>query len=267
MNCLLQKELLYALMGTGFTCLATIMGAGLVFFFKDDMSPKMQKVFLGFTAGVMIAAAVWSLLTPALEMARAQGQNVPLAVGGGFLLGGVFLMILDRFLPHMHLNSNEAEGIPTKMGRSTMLVLAVTLHNVPEGMAVGLAFAGAAQNPTAGALAGAIALAIGMGLQNVPEGAAISLPLRSEGLSKWRAFTYGALSGVVEPVFGLLTVLVAGSIIGIMPLVLSFAAGAMIYVVVEELIPEANLGEHSHVGTVSVMTGFLVMMLLDVMLG
>lgn len=263
---MLERELLYALMGTGFTCLATVFGAGMVFLFKKDLSPKMQKIFLGFAAGVMIAAAVWSLLIPAMDMAREQGQNVAFTVGGGFLLGGVFLMVLDGILPHMHLNSNEAEGLPSGLGRSTMLVLAVTLHNVPEGMAVGLAFAAAAQDSSAGALAGAVALAIGMGLQNFPEGAAISLPLRSEGMSKARAFTYGALSGVVEPFFGVLTVLVAGSIMGVMPWVLAFAAGAMIYVVVEELIPEANLGEHSHTGTVSVMTGFLVMMLLDVML-
>ena len=264
---MLQRELLYAALGTGFTCLATVLGAGMVFFFKKDMSHTMQKVFLGFAAGVMIAASVWSLLIPAMDMAESRGQNVLLPVGGGFLLGGLFLMALDRLLPHLHIGSDEAEGLPAHWKRTTMIVLAVTLHNIPEGMAVGLSFSVAAQDTASGALAAALALAIGMGLQNFPEGAAISLPLRSEGDRPGRAFLCGAASGVVEPIFGLLTVLVAGSITGVMPWVLSFAAGAMIYVVVEELIPEAHLGEHSHVGTVSVMAGFLCMMLLDVLLG
>ncbi len=263
----LELLLLYALLGTGFTCLATVLGAAMVFLFKKDMSPTMQKVFLGFAAGVMTAASVWSLLIPALEMAEASGQNALLSVGGGFVLGGGFLMLLDRLLPHLHLGSEEAEGLPARLKRSTMVALAVTLHNIPEGMAVGLAFSVAAQDVGAGALAGAIALAVGMGLQNFPEGAAVSLPLKSHGMSNGKAFLFGSLSGVVEPVFGLLTVLVAGSIAGVMPLILSFAAGAMIYVVVEELIPEAQLGQHSHAGTISVMVGFLVMMLLDVMLG
>lgn len=264
---MLQRELMFALLGTGFTCLATILGAGMVYFFKKDIGQTMQRVFLGFAAGVMIAASVWSLLIPAMEMAESQGQNVFLPVGGGFAIGGAFLMLLDRLLPHLHLDSDEPEGLPAHFKRTTMVTLAVTLHNIPEGMAVGLAFSVAAQSPEAGALAGAVALAIGMGLQNFPEGAAISLPLRAQGISKNKSFLCGAASGVVEPIFGMLTVLVAGSIGGIMPWILSFAAGAMIYVVVEELIPEAHLGEHSHAGTASVMVGFLVMMLLDVMLG
>ena len=264
---MLQRELLYAALGTGFTCLATVLGAGMVFFFKKDMSHTMQKVFLGFAAGVMIAASVWSLLIPAMDMAESRGQNVLLPVGGGFLLGGLFLMALDRLLPHLHIGSDEAEGLPAHWKRTTMIVLAVTLHNIPEGMAVGLSFSVAAQDTASGALAAALALAIGMGLQNFPEGAAVSLPMRSQGVGLWKAFACGAASGIVEPIFGLLTVLVAGSITGVMPWVLAFAAGAMIYVVVEELIPEAQLGEHSHAGTVSVMMGFLVMMLLDVVLG
>lgn len=264
---MLQRELMYAMLGTGFTCLATILGAGMVFFFRKDISPAMQRVFLGFAAGVMIAASVWSLLIPAMDMAEAQGQNVYLPAGGGFILGGAFLMLLDRLMPHLHPGSDEPEGLPAHLKRTTMIVLAVTLHNIPEGMAVGLAFSVAAQDTSAGALAGAVALALGMGLQNFPEGAAISLPLRAQGVGKGKAFLCGAASGVVEPIFGLLTVLVASSIGGIMPWILSFAAGAMVYVVVEELIPEAHLGEHSHAGTASVMIGFLVMMLLDVMLG
>ena len=262
---MLQRELLYAALGTGFTCLATVLGAGMVFFFKKEMSHTMQKVFLGFAAGVMIAASVWSLLIPAMEMAESRGQSVILPVGVGFVLGGLFLMALDRLLPHLHIGSDEAEGLPAHWKRTTMIVLAVTLHNIPEGMAVGLSFSVAARE--GGALAGAVALALGMGLQNFPEGAAVSLPMKSQGVSRKKAFLCGAASGIVEPIFGLLTVLVAGSVAGIMPWVLSFAAGAMIYVVVEELIPEAQLGEHSHAGTASVMAGFLVMMLLDVLLG
>ena len=262
---MLQRELLYAALGTGFTCLATVLGAATVYFFRRDLSAAVQRVFLGFAAGVMVAASVWSLLIPAMEMAEAQGGGVLLPVGGGFLLGGVFLLALDGLLPHLHPGSDQPEGLPAKLRRTTMVVLAVTLHNIPEGMAVGLSFAIAAQE--GGALAGAVALALGMALQNFPEGAAVSLPLRSQGASRNRSFLCGAASGVVEPVFGLLTVLAAGAVTPAMPWILSFAAGAMIYVVVEELIPEAHLGEHSHAGTVSVMTGFLVMMLLDVLLG
>ena len=262
---MLEKELLYAALGTGFTCAATVLGAAAVFFFRRDLSPAVQRVFLGFAAGVMIAASVWSLLIPAMEMAEEQGGGVLLPVGGGFILGGLFLMLLDGLLPHLHPGSDHPEGLPARLRRTTMVVLAVTLHNIPEGMAVGLSFAIAAQE--GGALAGAIALALGMALQNFPEGAAVSLPLRSQGASRNRSFLCGAASGVVEPIFGLLTVLAAGAVTPAMPWILSFAAGAMIYVVVEELIPEAHLGEHSHAGTVSVMTGFLVMMLLDVLLG
>lgn len=262
---MLQKELLYAAIGTGCTCLATVLGAAMVFFFKREMSAVTQKVFLGFAAGVMIAASVWSLLIPAMEAAEEAGGSVFLPVGGGFVLGGVFLLLLDLLLPHLHLDSEQPEGLPARWKRTTMIVLAVTLHNIPEGMAVGLSFTVAARD--GGALAGAVAVAIGMGLQNFPEGAAVSLPMRAQGVSAGKAFACGAASGVVEPIFGLLTVLVASSVSGLMPWILSFAAGAMIYVVVEELIPEAHLGEHSHAGTVSVMAGFLVMMLLDTALG
>lgn len=264
---MLQRELLYALLGTGFTCLATILGSAMVFFFKKDMSKITQKIFLGFAAGVMVAASIWSLLIPAMEMAEEYGSNTIIPVGGGFIFGGAFLMLLDRLLPHLHIGSTHPEGVKSKLKRTTMIVLAVTLHNIPEGMAVGLAFSVAGQAQGHDVLAGAIALAIGMALQNFPEGAAISLPLRSEGVSKRKSFLCGAVSGIVEPIFGILTVLAAGAITGALAWILSFAAGAMIYVVVEELIPEANLGEHSHIGTVSVMLGFLIMMILDVALG
>ena len=263
---MLGKELVFALIGTGATCLATLLGAALVFIFRKDMSPKTQQIFLGVAAGVMTAAAVFSLLLPAMEELEAENKSVFLPVGGGFLLGALFLFILDRVLPHMHIGSDEAEGLPSHFRKTTMLVLAVTLHNIPEGMAVGLSFAAAAMSGS-GALAGAVALAAGMALQNFPEGAAVSLPLRSGGVGKGKAFACGALSGVVEPVSGVLAVLIAGSISGLMPWFLSFAAGAMVYVVVEELIPEAHLGQHSHIGTASVLAGFFVMMMLDVMLG
>ena len=262
-----MNPILLALLGTGFTFFATALGAGVVFFFKKDITEEMQRIFLGFAAGVMIAASVWSLLIPAIELAEEQGKIGWVPAAGGFLLGGLFLLALDRMLPHLHIGSDQPEGISSSWNRTTLLVLAVTLHNIPEGLAVGLAFGLAAQGDTSTVtLAGAIVLAIGMGLQNFPEGAAISLPLKKEGLPNWKAFLFGAASGVVEPIAGVTGVLLAGSIIGLMPWMLAFAAGAMIYVVVEELIPEAHLGEHSHTGTAGVMLGFLVMMILDVAL-
>lgn len=255
-----------AFLGTMFTFLATALGAATVFLFKKDIPHGMQRAFLGFAAGVMIAASVWSLLIPAMEMAENAGSPAWIPTAGGFVLGAAFLLVLDRLLPHLHPGSSEPEGMKSSLARTTMLVLAVTLHNVPEGLAVGLAF-GLAGESSAMSLSGALALSLGMALQNFPEGAAISLPLKKEGLSNTRSFVYGALSGIVEPIAGVLGVLAAGSVTGIMPWLLSFAAGAMIYVVVEELIPEASLGEHSHTGTLSVMLGFLVMMVLDVALG
>ena len=255
-----------AFLGTMFTFLATALGAATVFIFKKDIPAKIQRAFLGFAAGVMIAASVWSLLIPAMEMAEEAGQPGWLPTAGGFVLGALFLLLLDHLLPHLHVGSNEPEGMKSSFTRTTMLVLAVTLHNIPEGLAVGLAF-GLAGESSAMSLSGALALSLGMALQNFPEGAAISLPLKKEGLSNPRSFLLGALSGVVEPIAGVTGVLIAGSITGLMPWFLSFAAGAMIYVVVEELIPEAHLGEHSHTGTLSVMLGFLVMMILDVALG
>lgn len=258
------QSLGWAALGTGFTFLMTALGAAMVFFFAGEPRPHFQKTLLGFAAGVMTAASVWSLLLPAIDRAAEGALPDWLPAAGGMLLGVVFLSALDALLPHLRRDRTWQDA---SWRQTTLLMTAITLHNVPEGMAVGLAFSMAAQDTGSGALAGAVALAIGMGLQNFPEGAAISLPLRSDGLGTGRAFAAGALSGVVEPIFGLLTVLVAGSVSLVMPWVLSFAAGAMIYVVVEELIPEAHLGEHSHVGTASVMCGFLVMMLLDVMLG
>lgn len=262
------ESLLWAAGGTGFTFLMTTLGAAVVFFFRRKTSDHMQRIFMGFAAGVMIAASVWSLLIPSIEEATAQGGVGWVPAAGGFVLGIAFLMGLDCLMPHLHPGQAKPEGVSTSMKRTTLLVFAVTLHNIPEGMAVGLSFALAAQHGGDPALyAAAMALAIGIGIQNFPEGAAISLPLRQEGMKTGKAFLCGSLSGLVEPVFGILTVLVAGGIQPIMPWLLAFAAGAMLYVVVEELIPEAHLGEHSNIGTLGVMAGFLVMMILDVALG
>ena len=263
-----MESILWAAGGTGFTFLMTTLGAAIVFLFKKQNTGNTQKIFLGFAAGVMIAASVWSLLIPAIEEAESLCQIGWVPAAGGFILGVGFLLLLDTLLPHLHPGSDEPEGLKSSMKRTTMLIFAVTLHNIPEGMAVGLSFALAAQHGGDPALyAAAMALAIGIGIQNFPEGAAVSLPLRQEGLSRTKAFICGSLSGLVEPVFGILTVLIAGVIAPYMPWLLSFAAGAMIYVVVEELIPEAHLGEHSNLGTMGVMAGFLIMMILDVALG
>ena len=263
----MHTAVLWAAAGTGFTFLMTTLGAGLVFFFRKQFSAGLQRVFLGFAAGVMIAAAVWSLLIPAIDQAESAGLLGWVPAAGGFLLGVGFLIAMDSLLPHLHIGAKQPEGLSAPWKRTTLLFTAVTLHNIPEGMAVGLSFALAAQGGQAAGYTAAMALALGIGIQNFPEGAAISLPLRQEGKSVGRAFWMGSLSGVVEPIFGVLTVLIAGSIQPLMPWLLSFAAGAMIYVVVEELIPEAHLGEHSHVGTLGVIFGFVVMMILDVALG
>ena len=262
----MNHPILWAAVGTGFTFLMTALGAATVLVFRGKTSPSLQRVFLGFAAGVMVAASVFSLLIPAIEDAQASGVPGWLPAAGGFILGVLFLWGMDSLLPHLHPDSAAPEGVPSSWRRTTLMVLAVTLHNIPEGMAVGLSFALAAQH-SGGGLSAAMALAVGIGLQNFPEGAAISLPLRQEGVSTGRSFLYGALSGLVEPVFGILVVLCAGGIEPFMPWLLSFAAGTMLYVVTEELIPEAHLGEHSNTGTMSVMAGFVVMMILDVALG
>ena len=254
-----------AALGTGFTFLMTALGAACVFFVHGSRGDKLQRIFLGFAAGVMIAASVWSLLIPSIELGEELGFPGILPAAGGFILGVLFLLGLDAAIPHMHPGSNETEGPKTHLKGSTLLVLAVTLHNIPEGMAVGLACALAATG--GGNVAAALALCIGMGLQNFPEGAAVSLPLKKDGMHSAKAFAYGAGSGIVEPIGGMLAVLLAGGVAPLMPWFLSFAAGAMMYVVIEELIPEAHLGEHSHPGTLGALAGFLIMMVLDVALG
>ena len=239
--------------------LGTTLGAGMVFFMKGSMNQKLEKMLLGFAAGVMIAASVWSLLIPSIEMTEQAGGIAWIPACVGFLLGMIFLLLLDSVIPHLHLDSDKPEGPKTKLGKSAMLVLAVTLHNIPEGMAVG--------GNTGITLSGAFALALGIAIQNFPEGAIISMPLCSLGVSKKRAFLYGVLSGLVEPVGAMITILLTGIIVPFLPYFLSFAAGAMIYVVVEELIPESQMGEHTNIATIGVAVGFTLMMVLDVALG
>lgn len=263
-----MSDSLKIIVGIIIPLLGTTLGAIMVFFMKSDMKPPVQKALLGFASGVMIAASVWSLLIPAIEMEEASGGIAWLPAVVGFLIGVCFLLLLDSLIPHLHINSSRPEGRPSKMGKSLMLILAVTLHNIPEGMAVGVVLAGMlGSGGSVISTEGAYALAVGIAIQNFPEGAIISMPLVGSGLSRRKAFRYGFLSGVVEPVGAILTILLTSLITPILPYILSFAAGAMIYVVVEELIPEAQSGEHSNIGTIGAALGFALMMLLDVALG
>ena len=246
--------------------LGTMLGSATVFLMKNKMSNKVEKLLLGFASGVMIAASVWSLIIPAIDMAKNQEKVAWIPASIGFLFGIVFLLVLDSLIPHLHLKSDKPEGVKSKLKKTTMMVLAVTLHNIPEGMAVGVTFAGAILGNTGITIAGAFALAVGIAIQNFPEGAIISMPLKAEGMSKTKAFLYGTLSGVVEPIGALITILLTNAVVPILPYLLSFAAGAMIYVVVEELIPESQAGEHSNIGTIGVAIGFVIMMILDVAL-
>ena len=254
-------------LGLAIPFLGTTLGSGMVFLMKNKINIKIEKLLLGFASGVMIAASVWSLLIPSIDMAKIQNVIDWIPATIGFLLGMVFLLILDSIIPHLHLHTDKPEGLKTKIEKTTMMVLAVTLHNIPEGMAVGVVFAGAIAHNAGITMAGAIALAIGIAIQNFPEGAIISMPLKSEGMSKLKAFMYGTLSGLVEPIGALLTIALTNLVVPILPYFLSFAAGAMIYVVVEELIPEAQNGEHSNISTIGVAIGFVIMMILDVALG
>ncbi len=263
-----MSPILEALLATLFTFSITALGAAAVFLFKRRIPVRTERAFLGFAAGVMFAASVWSLLLPSIDMATEQVLMLPwLPTAGGVALGTLFLLSLDRLLPHLRKLANGKVCYPGTEHRTSMLVLAVTLHNIPEGLAIGLAFGLAAQSGQPAAFSGAVALALGIGVQNFPEGAAISLPLRKSGASRLRAFIAGALSGAVEPIAGVLGAYLSLLVAPMMPWFLAFAAGAMIYVVVEELIPEANLGDCSHISTLSVMLGFLMMMILDVALG
>jgi len=262
------NPVLLALGATIFTWSITALGASMVFFFKK-INQKVLNSMLGFAAGVMIAASFWSLLKPAIEMSEENGTLSWLPAVIGFLSGGAFLLLVDKILPHLHmgLSIDKAEGIKTRWQRSVLLVLAITLHNIPEGLAVGVAFGALANNPDSGMLAGAIVLAFGIGLQNFPEGAAVSIPLRREGFSRLKAFNYGQLSGIVEPIAGVIGAYLVLSITPLLPYALSFAAGAMIFVVIEELIPESQTGNETDFSTIGAMIGFAVMMFLDVALG
>ena len=247
--------------------IGTALGSCCVFFMKDGLNRAVQRVLTGFAAGVMTAASVWSLFIPAIEQSEHMGKLSFIPAVVGFLAGIFFLLLLDRLVPHLHMNSDEAEGVKTHLSKNTMLLLAVALHNIPEGMAVGAVYAGFIYGGADITAAGALALSVGIAIQNFPEGAIISMPLRSEGMSKTKAFVWGVLSGIAEPLGAVLTILAAGFVIPAMPYFLSFAAGAMIYVVVEELIPEMSEGEHSNIGTIEFAIGFAVMMILDVALG
>ena len=247
--------------------LGTAAGAACVFFMRRALSTAVQRSLTGFAAGVMVAASIWSLIVPAIEQSGAMGKWAFLPAFIGFWCGIAFLLALDRLIPHLHANAEQAEGPKSRLARTTMMVLAVTLHNIPEGMAVGIVYAGVRSGSALITAGGALSLALGIAIQNFPEGAIISMPLHAEGKSKAGAFGLGVLSGAVEPVFGALTVLASGLIGPAMPYLLSFAAGAMLYVVVEELIPEMSAGEHSNLGTVFFAVGFSIMMALDVALG
>lgn len=247
--------------------IGTTLGSACVFFMKGQMKPLIQKMLLGFASGVMVAASVWSLLIPSMEMSENMGKYAFIPAAVGFLLGIFFLLMMDQAVPHLHMGAEKSEGPKCSLKKTTMLVLAVTLHNIPEGMAVGVVFAGMLSRNTEITMAGAFALSIGIAIQNFPEGAIISMPLKSEGTGKGKAFLYGMLSGAVEPVAAGITILLAGFITPVLPYLLSFAAGAMLYVVVEELIPEASEGEHSNIGTIGFAAGFVLMMILDVALG
>lgn len=255
------------LLGIMIPFIGTTAGAGCVYFMKNGIRPLVQKALLGFASGVMVAASVWSLLIPSMNMSEPMGKLAFFPASAGFLLGIAFLLFMDRHVPHLHIGCDDPEGPSCALKKSTMLVLAVTLHNIPEGMAVGVMFAGMLAENSGISMAGAFALSIGIAIQNFPEGAIISLPLKNEGLGKHQAFKLGTLSGIVEPIAAALTVVMYRLIVPVLPYLLAFAAGAMIYVVVEELIPESAEGEHSNIGTLGFAAGFVVMMILDVALG
>ena len=255
------------LLGLLIPFLGTMLGSAFVFFMKDEMPERIQKTLLGFASGVMVAASVWSLLIPAMEMEKSSGAWAVLPAAVGFFLGIGFLLLLDELTPHLHLGSSSPEGPRSRLSRTAMLALAVTIHNLPEGMAVGVVFAGAEQGVGGLSLASAVAVSLGIAIQHVPDGAIISMPMRAEGNSRLRSFLIGSLSGVVEPVGGLAVVLLASLLTPVLPYMLAFAAGAMFYVVVEELIPEASSGKHSNLSTIGFAVGFVLMMVLDVVMG
>ena len=247
--------------------LGTMLGSAFVFFMKGEMSVKLQKTLLGFASGVMVAASVWSLLIPSMDMVADSGRWSVFPAAIGFLLGIGFLLMIDELTPHLHIGTDKPEGMQSHLSKTVMLALAVTIHNLPEGMAVGVVFAGAESSISNISLASAVAVALGIAIQNVPEGAIISIPMRAEGNSKWKSFAIGSLSGTVEPVGAVAVLLLASLLMPILPYMLAFAAGAMFYVVVEELIPEASNGQHSNLSAIGFAVGFVLMMVLDVVMG
>jgi len=255
------------LIGLLIPLLGTMLGSAFVFLMKDQMSVRLQKSLLGFASGVMVAASVWSLLIPAMEMSSSKGVWAVVPAAIGFLLGMGFLLLIDELTPHLHLGSDKPEGPRSHLSRTAMLALAVTIHNLPEGMAVGVVFAGAENGATGISLAAAVAVSLGIAIQNVPEGAIISMPMKAAGNSRWRSFLIGSLSGAVEPIGALAVLLLASWLMPVLPYMLAFAAGAMFYVVIEELIPEASSGQHSNLSTIGFALGFVLMMVLDVVMG
>ena len=247
--------------------LGTMLGSSFVFFMRDEMSLRLQKSLLGFASGVMVAASVWSLLIPAMQMEADSGKWYVVPAAVGFLLGMGFLLLIDELTPHLHIGTDKPEGMRSHMSKTAMLALAVTIHNLPEGMAVGVVFAGADGGATNISIASAVAVSLGIAIQNIPEGAIISMPMLAAGNSRWRSFIIGSLSGVVEPVGAIAVLLLASLLMPILPYMLAFAAGAMFYVVVEELIPEASSGQHSNLSTIGFAIGFVLMMVLDVIMG
>ena len=247
--------------------LGTMLGSAFVFMMKDQMSVKLQKALLGFASGVMVAASVWSLLIPAMEINAGQGAMAVTAAAVGFLLGIGFLLIIDVLTPHLHISTDIPEGPRSHLSRTAMLALAVTIHNLPEGMAVGVVFAGAQIGTTSISFASAIAISLGIAIQNIPEGAIISMPMCAAGNSLWRSFLIGSLSGAVEPVGAIIVLMLTSTVLPVLPYLLAFAAGAMFYVVVEELIPEVSSGQHSNISTIGFAVGFVLMMVLDVIMG
>ena len=255
------------LIGLLIPLLGTMLGSSFVFFMRRDMPNRLQKALLGFASGVMVAASVWSLLIPSIEMQAGKGAESFIPAALGFLLGMGFLLLIDELTPHLHIGAKRPEGLRSRISRTAMLALAVTIHNLPEGMAVGVVFAGAADGNAAISTMNALVVSIGIAIQNVPEGAIISMPMRAAGNSRWRSFLIGSLSGAVEPIGGVMIILLASLFLPAMPYLLAFAAGAMLYVVVEELIPEASVGTHTNLSTIGFAIGFVLMMALDVVLG
>ena len=247
--------------------LGTMLGSASVFFMKEEMSVRLQKSLLGFASGVMVAASVWSLLIPSMDMGADIGKWAVMPAAVGFLLGMGFLLLIDELTPHLHIGTDKPEGIRSNLSRTAMLAMAVTIHNLPEGMAVGVVFAGAENGAAHISLAGAVAVSLGIAIQNIPEGAIISMPMRAAGNSRWRSFLLGSLSGAVEPIGAVAVLLIASLLVPVLPYMLAFAAGAMFYVVVEELIPEASEGQHSNLSTIGFAIGFVLMMVLDVVMG